>query len=101
MVHLSRRPVQSRTYDLPIEWMDPRSGWRAAGENKGAKFRMFEFYATPKAERAAWVCVCECLWVCVCARVHVCTCARARVHVRTGVCVCVCACVRALLNTPM
>ena len=56
VVHVSRRPVQSRAYDLPFEWMTPRSGWRVASKDKSKdKFRMFEFYGTPKAERAAWV----------------------------------------------
>ena len=55
MLHVSRRPVQSRQYDLPIEWMSPKSGWRKAETDKSAKFRRFEFLATPKEERAAFV----------------------------------------------
>ena len=59
VVHASRRPVLSRPYDLPFDWMEARSRWgRVADRDKdkggAAKFRMFEFHATPKAERAAW-----------------------------------------------
>lgn len=45
VVHVSRRQIHSRQYDLPFEWMDPRSAWRTAAKKneKDAKFRTFEF----------------------------------------------------------
>eukprot|EP00606_Chrysophyceae_sp_TOSAG23-5_P001203 GSChrysophyteH2.ASY1.ANO1.218.1 assembled CDS len=57
VVHVSRRQIHSRQYDLPFEWMDPRSAWRTAAKKneKGAKFRTFEFFETPKKEREEWV----------------------------------------------
>jgi hypothetical protein len=56
VLHVSRRPIHSRQYDLPFEWMDPRSGWRAAKKNqKGTTFRTFEFFETPKEGREAWI----------------------------------------------
>ena len=50
--------MKARPYDLPIEWMNPNAnrGFEAATRGKGdSKFRLFEFYATPKSERALWV----------------------------------------------
>jgi G3E family GTPase/glycine/D-amino acid oxidase-like deaminating enzyme len=59
VVHASRRPVQSRHFDVPIEWLNPQSGWHVARSKRetsvASKFRMFEFYATAKEERAEWV----------------------------------------------
>jgi len=61
VVHASRRPVQSRHFDIPIEWLDPQAGWHVAerdsraGKGTAGKFRLFEFYETPKEERADWV----------------------------------------------
>eukprot|EP00941_MAST-03F_sp_MAST-3F-sp1_P005492 g5492.t1 len=51
-VQVSRRPLQSRHYDLPIEWMEPRTGWRVKQKEKsGNFFRMFEYYDCPKEKR--------------------------------------------------
>ena len=60
VIHCTRKPVKSRHYDIPIEWMDSKAGWRVAKRDKknrvgGGKFRLFEFYETPKDEREAWV----------------------------------------------
>ena len=60
VVHVSRRPMKARPYDLPMEWMNPNANrgfdntWKGKGKGD-ATFRLFEFYATPKSERAAWV----------------------------------------------
>jgi len=57
VIHVSRRPMLAREYDLPIEWMEPRSGWRLkekGGDNGSQKFRSFEFFETPTSERAEW-----------------------------------------------
>jgi hypothetical protein len=57
VVHVSRRLIHSRQYDLPFEWMDPRSAWGRAAKkgDKGIKFRIFEFFDTPKGERETWI----------------------------------------------
>lgn len=51
----SRRSLQSRHYDLPLEWLDSRAGWSTAAKDKSKKMRLYEFYATPVEERLAWV----------------------------------------------
>ena len=57
VILMSRRHMQSRHYDLPLEWMDARLGWKVAGKDKdkSAKFRAFEFFECPKTERKAWI----------------------------------------------
>ena len=60
VVLVSRRPLRSRLLDLSIDWFNPQAGWRTrANHNKskkrGEKFRMYEFYDTPKGERKEWV----------------------------------------------
>ena len=57
VILMSRREMQSRPYDLPLEWMDARLGWKSAGKDKdkSSKFRSFEYFETPKEERKAWV----------------------------------------------
>eukprot|EP00501_MAST-03F_sp_TOSAG23-6_P000412 GSMAST32.ASY1.ANO1.424.1 assembled CDS len=55
VIHVSRRPLESRHYDLPLVWLDPRAGWRASCKGRCNKFRMYEFFETPKEERARWV----------------------------------------------
>ena len=55
---ISRRALRSRLYDLSIEWFNTRAGWRKSTErskSKAEKFRMYEFYDTPKEERRDWV----------------------------------------------
>ena len=52
VIHVSRRPLSSRLYDLSVDWLDPRIGWLS---EKGKKSRMFDFWAVPKSERRAWV----------------------------------------------
>lgn len=57
-VLISRRALRSRLYDLGIEWFNTRAGWRKSTERskcKVDKFRMYEFYDTPKEQRKQWV----------------------------------------------
>lgn len=54
---VSRRPLRSRLYDLSTDWFNIQAGWRTQSQNRKRpqKFRMYEFYDTPKSERKAWV----------------------------------------------
>jgi lysine/ornithine N-monooxygenase len=49
---VARNPMKSRLYDLSVDWLDPKVGWRS---DKCEKTRMFEFYDMPKSKRRAWV----------------------------------------------
>lgn len=56
VILLSRRKLRARLYDLSIEWFNTRAGWRAHNQKREGckKFRMYEFYDTPKCERREW-----------------------------------------------
>ena len=54
VVHVSRRPVCTRPFDVGCEWLHPQAGWGIADRGKSAankKFRMVEFNNIPKAEQ--------------------------------------------------
>ena len=50
VVLCSRRPIRTQQYDLPLDWMNPRSVARGA-----SRARLFEFHGTSYDERAAWL----------------------------------------------
>ena len=53
VLHVSRRAIQTRFYDVSLDWLDPRIAWRT---EKGKKVNnMFEFHNVPKLKRREFV----------------------------------------------
>jgi hypothetical protein len=52
VLHVTRRPVQSRLYDVSVDWLDARIAWSS---EKGKNSRLFDFHNTPKSKRREFV----------------------------------------------